>query len=91
MPYYGRPTLDHLGYEVSDSEAVRERMQRSGYDEATLHNAHPHRPPVDETMRRLPASDWLFELGQPIPEPGAAMLLGAGLLVVSRMGRRRFP
>lgn len=47
--------------------------------------------PVDESMRRLPSSDWLFEVGQPIPEPGAAMLFGAGLLVVSRMGRRTLP
>lgn len=47
--------------------------------------------PVGESMRRLPSSDWLFEVGQPIPEPGAAMLFGAGLLVVSRMGRRARP
>jgi len=30
----------------------------------------------------LPASDWLFEVGEAVPEPGTALMIGVGALVV---------
>ncbi len=37
----------------------------------------------------LYASDWLFVVGKPVPEPTAAVLFGAGCLVFARAARRR--
>ena len=42
-PYQGLPGVNHLGYEVDDVEALRERLQSAGYKDSTPTNAHPHR------------------------------------------------
>ena len=42
-PYQGLPGVNHLGYEVDDVEALRDRLTSAGYKESTVPNAHPHR------------------------------------------------
>ena len=42
-PYAGKPGVNHLGYEVDDAEAVRDRLASAGYRESTVPNAHPYR------------------------------------------------
>lgn len=37
------PGVNHLGFEVDDVEALRERMLAARYHESTVPNAHPHR------------------------------------------------
>jgi catechol 2,3-dioxygenase-like lactoylglutathione lyase family enzyme len=46
VPYTGRPGVNHLGYEVDDAEALRQRLLSAGYKESTVANAHPHRKRV---------------------------------------------
>lgn len=46
MPYSGRPGVNHLGYEVDDAEALRQRLLSAGYKESTPANAHPYRKRV---------------------------------------------
>jgi len=57
-PYAGKPGLNHLGFEVDDAEAVRERLAAAGYQDSTVPNAHPARRRVyfydDE------GNDWEF-------------------------------
>ncbi len=43
IPYAGEPGVNHLGYEVSDVDALRTRLKAAGYRESTVPNAHPHR------------------------------------------------
>ena len=45
-PYRGLPGVNHLGYEVDDAEALRDRLKSAGYKESTPPNAHPHRKRV---------------------------------------------
>lgn len=45
-PYSGLPGVNHLGYEVDDADALRERMLAAGYEESTVPNAHPFRKRV---------------------------------------------
>ena len=45
-PYSGLPGVDHLGFEVDDAAALRERMLAAGYEESTVPNHHPHRKRV---------------------------------------------
>ena len=42
-PYSGVPGVNHLGWEVDDVDALRERMRRAGYRDSTVPNKHPHR------------------------------------------------
>jgi len=46
MPYSGRPGVNHLGFEVEDAEALRQRLLAAGYKESTPPNAHPYRKRV---------------------------------------------
>ncbi len=46
VPYGGRPGLNHLGYQVDDVEALRERMLAANYRDSTVPNEHPHRKRV---------------------------------------------
>ena len=39
----GTPGVNHLGFEVDDVEALRERLAAEGYKDSTFPNAHPHR------------------------------------------------
>jgi catechol 2,3-dioxygenase-like lactoylglutathione lyase family enzyme len=45
-PYSGLPGINHLGFEVDDAAALRERMLAGGFEESTVPNAHPHRQRV---------------------------------------------
>lgn len=42
-PYSGLPGVNHLGFEVDDADALRQRMLSAGYEESTVPNDHPHR------------------------------------------------
>lgn len=57
-PYAGKPGLNHLGFEVDDADAVRDRLRAAGYRDSTVPNAHPARKRVyfldDE------GNDWEF-------------------------------
>jgi catechol 2,3-dioxygenase-like lactoylglutathione lyase family enzyme len=58
VPYGGRPGLNHLGYEVDDVEALRERLAAAGYQDSTFPNAHPHRKRV--YFHDPEGNDWEF-------------------------------
>jgi catechol 2,3-dioxygenase-like lactoylglutathione lyase family enzyme len=45
-PYEGKPGVNHLGCEVDDVDALRERLHAAGYKDSTVPNAHPHRKRV---------------------------------------------
>ena len=45
-PYSGKPGINHLGYEVDDVTALRQRMLDAGYRDSTYPNSHPHRTRV---------------------------------------------
>jgi hypothetical protein len=38
VPYAGKPGVNHLGYEVDDAKALRERMRGAGYTDSTVPN-----------------------------------------------------
>ncbi len=46
IPYNGRPGVNHLGYEVDDADALRDRMRAAGYKDSTVPNNHPYRKRV---------------------------------------------
>jgi catechol 2,3-dioxygenase-like lactoylglutathione lyase family enzyme len=58
VPYAGSPGLNHLGFEVDDAAALRERMLAAGYRETTTPNAHPHRRRV--YFADAEGNDWEF-------------------------------
>ncbi|MCZ6463635.1 MAG: VOC family protein [Proteobacteria bacterium] len=58
VPYAGKPGLNHLGYEVDDAEALRERMLAGGYTESTVPNSHPHRRRI--YFHDPEGNDWEF-------------------------------
>ena len=41
--YGGTPGLNHLGFEVEDVDAVRQRLRAAGYRQSTVPYDHPHR------------------------------------------------
>jgi catechol 2,3-dioxygenase-like lactoylglutathione lyase family enzyme len=43
QPYSGLPGVNHLGFEVDDAAALRERMLAAGYEESTVPNNHRFR------------------------------------------------
>jgi len=45
-PYDGIPGVNHLAYEVDDVEALRARLQSSGYKDSTIPNQHAYRKRV---------------------------------------------
>jgi len=57
-PYSGKPGVNHLGYEVDDAEALRERMRDAGYTDSTVPNNHPHRKRV--YFHDPDGNDWEF-------------------------------
>jgi len=58
VPYAGKPGLNHLGFEVDDADALRERMREAGYFDSTVPNAHPHRKRV--YFHDAEGHDWEF-------------------------------
>ncbi|MDJ0786687.1 MAG: VOC family protein [Myxococcota bacterium] len=58
VPYAGKPGLNHLGYEVEDAAALRERMRAAGYRDSTVPNEHPHRRRV--YFHDPEGNDWEF-------------------------------
>jgi catechol 2,3-dioxygenase-like lactoylglutathione lyase family enzyme len=57
-PYSGKPGLNHLGFEVDDTEAIRLRLKEAGYRDSTYPNAHPHRRRV--YFYDAEGNDWEF-------------------------------
>ena len=58
VPYGGKPGLNHLGYEVDDAEALRQRLLAAGYRDSTVPNQHPHRRRV--YFYDAEGNDWEF-------------------------------
>jgi catechol 2,3-dioxygenase-like lactoylglutathione lyase family enzyme len=58
QPYAGRPGLNHLGFEVDDVDALRERMAAAGYRDSTVPNSHPARKRV--YFYDAEGNDWEF-------------------------------
>lgn len=46
VPYSGKPGINHIGCEIDDAEALRERMRATGYKDSTVPNNHPYRKRV---------------------------------------------
>jgi len=46
QPYGGKPGVNHLGYEVDDADALRQRLAAAGFRDSTYPNNHPHRKRV---------------------------------------------
>ena len=57
-PYSGKPGVNHLGYEVDDVEAVRNRLAAAGFRESTYPNKHPYRTRV--YFYDADGNDWEF-------------------------------
>jgi catechol 2,3-dioxygenase-like lactoylglutathione lyase family enzyme len=58
VPYSGRPGLNHLGFEVDDADALRERLGAAGYTDSTVPNSHPARRRV--YFHDAEGNDWEF-------------------------------
>jgi catechol 2,3-dioxygenase-like lactoylglutathione lyase family enzyme len=58
VPYSGKPGVNHLGYEVDDADALRERLLKAGYEESTVPNRHPYRKRV--YFHDPDGNDWEF-------------------------------
>jgi len=56
--YSGHPGINHLGYEVDDVEALRERLKSAGYQDSTVPNNHPYRKRV--YFHDRDGNDWEF-------------------------------
>jgi catechol 2,3-dioxygenase-like lactoylglutathione lyase family enzyme len=57
-PYTGKPGVNHLGYEVDDVEALRERLAAAGFEDTSVPNEHPHRKRV--YFNDAEGNDWEF-------------------------------
>jgi len=85
-PYAGAPGLNHLGFEVDDAEALRERLRAAGYEDSTFPNAHPHRKRV--YFHDAEGNDWEFvqylsddpaeRHDYALPDPALEALEGSG-------------
>ncbi len=58
VPYDGKPGINHLGYEVDDVDALRDRLAAAGFTESTYPNNHPHRKRV--YFYDSDGNDWEF-------------------------------
>lgn len=58
VPYSRKPGINHLGYEVDDVDALRERMLAAGFRDSTYPNSHPHRKRV--YFYDADGNDWEF-------------------------------
>lgn len=57
-PYDSKPGINHLGYEVDDVDALRERLTAAGFKDSTYPNRHPHRKRV--YFYDADGNDWEF-------------------------------
>jgi catechol 2,3-dioxygenase-like lactoylglutathione lyase family enzyme len=57
-PYNGKPGVNHLGYEVDDVDALRDRLSAAGFEDSTYPNSHPHRKRV--YFHDADGNDWEF-------------------------------
>lgn len=57
-PYDGKPGVNHLGYEVDDVDALRERLTAAGFRDSTYPNNHPYRKRV--YFYDADGNDWEF-------------------------------
>lgn len=57
-PYDGHPGVNHLGYEVDDVDALRQRLAAAGFRDSTYPNSHPHRKRV--YFNDADGNDWEF-------------------------------
>ncbi len=57
-PYSGYPGVQHLGWEVEDVEALRQRLTEAGFQDNTVPNNHPHRKRV--YFLDADGNDWEF-------------------------------
>ncbi len=57
-PYSGKPGVNHIGYEVDDVDALRERLAAAGFEEKTIPNNHPHRKRI--YFNDAEGNDWEF-------------------------------
>ncbi len=58
VPYSGKPGVNHLGFEVDDAEAIRQRLTDAGFKDSTYPNRHPHRNRV--YFLDADGNDWEF-------------------------------
>ena len=58
VPYSGKPGINHLGFEVDDVEALRDRLAAAGFEDSTYPNKHPHRKRV--YFNDADGNDWEF-------------------------------
>ncbi len=58
VPYDGKPGINHLGYEVDDVDALRDRLAAAGFRDSTYPNNHPHRKRV--YFYDADGNDWEF-------------------------------
>ncbi len=58
IPYEGKPGVNHLGFEVEDVEALRDRLRTAGYTDSTVPNDHPYRKRV--YFNDPEGNDWEF-------------------------------
>jgi len=58
VPYSGKPGVNHLGFEVEDVAALRDRLAAAGFKDSTYPNNHPHRQRV--YFHDADGNDWEF-------------------------------
>ncbi len=58
VPSSGKPGVNHLGFEVKDIGALRERLAVAGFKDSTYPNNHPHRKRV--YFHDAEGNDWEF-------------------------------
>ena len=58
VPYEGQPGVNHLGFEVDNVEALRDRLAAAGFRDSTYPNSHPHRKRV--YFYDADGNDWEF-------------------------------
>ena len=60
IPYSGKPGVNHLAYEVSNIDIVRDNLNSSGYKDTTIpeNDDHPHRKRI--YFNDPEGNDWEF-------------------------------
>lgn len=58
QPYDAKPGVNHLGFEVDDVDALRQRLAAEGFRDSTYPNRHPYRKRV--YFYDADGNDWEF-------------------------------